>query len=265
MRRLATFFVLMIAACDPGLTNSGGSGGANPPGQGPAGPTGTISLAQIGGTLPPATTDAKLIVKRHDLVTQDVFDPETGQNIGTVTQDTVVFSYIENIADPANATVTLNLPIGNNYTFQLVAGGAQANKVRAITALKNAAFDLVAGTAPTITWADATQPSFTVPKVYVGLSAPYDKYTVSVDNVADPLSNAWTLKADGASPMTGTTTTFEAPTTGNPAGTTLTFTGTFELDSRFLLSDEITGHEKWRLTVVDSSHKTEPFQGVVVP
>jgi hypothetical protein len=240
------------------VTGCGGDGGAPGIETGPnipaipSGPTGAITLPIVANT-----ALAKVVVRRNQFVDQPVFDEE-GALIETRQVLAEVWKYVANL-DPSVST--LKLPIGAAYTIEVLAGdGGTPRKVLAY--YKSGLFDVIAGesVAPAFTLI-ANDPTFTIPSIYIGLGAPYDRYTVNVVGVQYPwATSGWSVTSNGVAPVSksGTNVTFAAPA----AAGDVSIAGKFLLDSSVLLAGESSA--AWELTPEPASTTTVPFGDVTV-
>jgi hypothetical protein len=155
--------------------------------------------------------------------------------------------YVKNVA--VGAGVAFNVPCdGAEHLAEII----QAKS--APTATAPAVINAVDVSAPftvstdcvvtPLSWSTESAPTVVIPDIYVGLGAPYDKYTASVQGCAYPWSATnWSLDASGIAPISGKAT-FAAPTTNLD----LAFHGFFHLDTSLLSPGE--SPTAWELRLV---------------
>jgi hypothetical protein len=109
------------------------------------------------------------------------------------------------------------------------------------------------------TWTAFTNPGFDFPTIYVGLPAPYDKYTITVKGLQYPwAASDWAATCNGATPAATTprAATFAAPKTVDP----IICSATFHLDKSLLASGET-----WVLQYASPAQTPVPSGGAGFP
>ena len=283
-KRIALAALTLLVACGTESSPPADSGGSNPP----VGPDGaTIPVA----SLLPATAFVKVVLKTTSLVDVPVtvYDADTDTSAtvpctadaqcaafpGTTcrslrcatTSSVNSIFYVRNFA---RAAATIRVPCdGRVYTAEVYGAGTPAPgaPLPVTESHVSAPFTMPTTCAtPAVNWTSATPPlpSFTFPTIYAGLGAPYDTFTVSVQNLAYPWSrDRWSLTHSGQDTVNhptrygGATATFDSPA----STATLSFTGLFHLHSSLLVGDETP--TSWELTVAPSPGQTPVASGSV--
>jgi hypothetical protein len=263
-KHLVVVAAVLAVGCGTGSEGGDASGTSTPPASGGDGGGFPVPHLVAG------TDAAKVIARRMDTVTttvgvydddgNPVLNPDGTQQTVTVTTYTEVFRYVTNI--PASATSVL-IPDGANYTIDVVAAGpaaivgtgTSAHSARRVLEHYRAEAVTV-GPGSTFTFSTVTAPATTFSPVYVGLAAPYDRFTVTA-GLAFPLTG-WTMACEGAAgTMAGSRAVFPAPAAN----------GTIDCEARFSLpaSLAVTGEvDAWEWPVALSVTPT-PSTPVVLP
>lgn len=109
-------------------------------------------------------------------------------------------------------------------------------------------------------WASLSTPTFRFPTIYAGLPAPYDTFTVAVENLQYPwAAGNWSAACDGTKAIStaANSAVFAAPRVPGP----FTCEGTFHLDRSTLVAGEV----PWELEYTSPPQTPVPSGDVGLP
>lgn len=291
MRRPVWLFAVTLAACGVGDSSSpqGGSTNTSPTNT----PSGIATQPVGSGALVANAAEAKIVLRTTTPVDEPITvasgvgeyasyvtcttaadcsgysaDPtlKCSNNLCVVTQQKTSIFYVQNVTPTATAvngvttmTASFNVPCdGRSYAAEVYSKD-QAGSIQDAKSAPAIVLDTSCQQTTAPVWSDSNKPALAPYVVYVGLPAPLDRYTITIQNLAYPWSSGYTTvctdtTGSGGSAVTttvkslvsvGGTATFTSPGSGTTA---VSCAGTFGLDPAILLPADQTSAWQYQAT-----------------